>query len=43
MEYAKTFSAIIIIIAVFMGNFLYGEWVTRSRQDLARKSTNPLQ
>ena len=43
MENAKTLTAIFIIIAVFMGNFLYGLWSTRLRQNLVRKSTNPLQ
>ncbi len=41
MENAKTLSAIFIIIAVFMVNYLCGIWITRSRQKLVSKSTNP--
>ena len=33
MENAKTLSAILIIIAVFMANYLCGVWITRRGQN----------
>jgi len=41
MEHAKTLSAILIIIAVFMVNYLCGVWVTRHGKKLS-KPTDPL-